>query len=86
MRRFFRAIAVVLAVTGWQQTFAYAQTAALDFLAKPALIECEPESGEPCFRMKVGFLDETGKPLNVQLPPACSCRLPTTWPRISKCR
>jgi hypothetical protein len=70
MKRVFRAISIFLAVTGWQQNFAHAQTAALDFLAKPALIECEPESGEPCFRIKVGFLDEMGKPFNVQLPPA----------------
>ncbi|HEY4050707.1 MAG TPA: vWA domain-containing protein [Acidobacteriaceae bacterium] len=70
MTRFFRALAVILAATGWQQTFAHGQTSSLDFLTKPALIECEPESGEPCFRIKLGFVDETGKPVNVQLPPA----------------
>jgi Ca-activated chloride channel family protein len=62
--------AVVLAATGWLQTSARGQSASLDFLVKPTLIECEPESGEPCFRMKFDFVDAAGKPLNVQLPPA----------------
>jgi len=70
MKNAFRTLAVIFAITGWQQGHVYAQSAALDFLTKPALIECEPDSGEPCFRMRFGFVDENGKPVNVQLPPA----------------
>ncbi|MGA7318404.1 MAG: vWA domain-containing protein [Silvibacterium sp.] len=70
MKNAFRTMAVIIAITGWQQGHAYAQSAALDFLTKPVLIECEPDGGEPCFRMIFGFVDENGKPMNVQLPPA----------------
>jgi Mg-chelatase subunit ChlD len=70
MKNAFRTLAVIVAITGWQQGHVYAQPAALDFLTKPALIECEPDDGEPCFRMSFGFVDENGKPVNVQLPPA----------------
>ena len=69
MRILFRIIAVVLAIVGWPQIFVYAQSVSLDFLAKPALIECEPEGAEPCFRLQFGFVDEAGNPVNVPLPP-----------------
>jgi Ca-activated chloride channel family protein len=46
------------------------QPPSLDFLSKPILIECEPDGAEPCFRLTFGFVDESGKPVNVQLPPA----------------
>jgi len=71
MKNAFCTMAVIVAMTGWQQGHAFAQSAAaLDFFTKPALIECEPDGGEPCFRMSFGFVDENGKPVNVQLPPA----------------
>ena len=63
-------MAIVSIAAGWPQAYAYGQSAALDFLTKPALIECEPEGGEPCFRMNFDFVDATGRPTNVQLPPA----------------
>jgi hypothetical protein len=62
-------IAALLAVAGSAQVSVSAQSASLDFLTKPALIECEPGGGEPCFRMSFGFVDEAGKPISVQLPP-----------------
>jgi Ca-activated chloride channel family protein len=62
------AIAVMIATAGVAP--ARPQTPSLDFLTKPALIECEPEGAEPCFRLIFDFIDESGKPVNVQLPPA----------------
>ncbi len=47
---------------------ACAQSVSLDFLTKPMLIECEPGSGETCFRMKFDFVDESAKPIKLQLP------------------
>jgi len=70
MKTLFHIAVILLASIGGQQLRAYGQSPSLDFLTKPALIECEPEGAEPCFRMKFGFVDETGKPVNVQLPPA----------------
>jgi Ca-activated chloride channel family protein len=70
MKAVLRIIAVLLAAIGWQQTLTYGQTASLDFLSKPALIECEPDGAEPCFRLNFDFIDGAGKPVNVQLPPA----------------
>lgn len=70
MTTVFRIIGIVLAVIGWLHGAVYAQQVSLDFLAKPALIECEPESADPCFRLQFGFMDATGNPVNVQLPPA----------------
>ncbi|MCU1224438.1 MAG: von Willebrand factor type [Edaphobacter sp.] len=70
MKVFFRIAAVVLASIGCPQGFAQEQAVSLDFLTKPTLIECEPQSAEPCFRMKFNFVDAAGKPVNVQLPPA----------------
>jgi Mg-chelatase subunit ChlD len=61
---------LVFVATGWLPTFAFGQSASLDFLAKPELIECEPGGAEPCFRMKFDFVDATGKPVGAQLPPA----------------
>ncbi len=66
----FGAVAVLLAAIGGQQTLAHGQSASLDFLAKPTLIECQPEGADPCFRLQFGFVDETGNPVNLQLPPA----------------
>src|SRR5215470_10540222 len=65
----FCIIAVVISIIGWQ-TRVYAQSLSLDFLTKPALVECEPEGADPCFRLQFGFVDETGTPVNVQLPPS----------------
>jgi Mg-chelatase subunit ChlD len=62
--------AMLLAIAGWQQTLVYGQTTSLDFLSKPALIECEPEGAEPCFRLDFGFVDEAGKPVNVRMFPS----------------
>ncbi|WP_158942859.1 vWA domain-containing protein [Granulicella sp. S190] len=42
----------------------------LDFLAKPALVECEPAGAELCFRLNFGFLDAGNKSSAVPLPPA----------------
>lgn len=70
MKYTLRILAVLLAIAGWRQTSVYAQTASLDFLSKPTLIECEPTSAEPCFRLNFGFSGEDGKPVGVQLPPA----------------
>ncbi|MDE1178252.1 MAG: VWA domain-containing protein [Edaphobacter sp.] len=70
MTKFFRIAAFVFATTGWLQTLAHGQTVSLDFLTKPTLVECEPESAEPCFRMKFDFVDAAGRPVNVQLPSA----------------
>jgi len=63
-------IAVLLVAAWMAQTGIHAQSTSLDFLTKPTLIECEPEGAESCFRMSLGFVDESGKPVNVQLPPA----------------
>jgi Ca-activated chloride channel family protein len=70
MKNPLRTMAVIVAITGWQQGHSFAQSPALDFLTKPALIECEPDGGGLCFRISFGFIDESGKPVNVQLPPA----------------
>lgn len=70
MKRFSPILAAVLALLGWPSRSAHAQSVSLDFLTKPVLVECEPEGAEPCFRMKFDFVDETGKSVNVQLPPA----------------
>lgn len=70
----FRIITVALATVGWAHMLAHAQQVALDFLSKPALIECEPEGSDPCFRLQFGFVDEAGNPVNVQLPPANQLR------------
>lgn len=59
---------IALAFAGWNN-LAFGQAASLDFLSKPAMIECESESGEPCFRLQFGFIDAAGKPASVQLPP-----------------
>lgn len=68
MKIVFPIVVAILAATGWQQTLAHAQSASLDFLSKPRLIECQPESADPCFRLQFGFVDESGNPVNVQLP------------------
>lgn len=70
MRFVLRIIVALLTVAGSQQLLVHAQTASLDFLSKPALIECEPKDAEPCFRLNFGFAGEDGKPVNVKLPPA----------------
>jgi Ca-activated chloride channel family protein len=70
MTRYFRIAAFVFVAAGWLQTLAHGQTVSLDFLTKPTLVECEPESAEPCFRMKFDFIDAAGRPVNVQLPSA----------------
>lgn len=70
MTMFLRTAVFVFVVTGWLRTLAHGQTVSLDFLAKPTLIECEPEGAEPCFRMKFDFVDASGKSVNVQLPSA----------------
>ena len=59
-----------LAVLALRPVPVRAQSASLDFVTKPTLIECEPQVGEPCFRLKFGFIDEGGKPIKLQLPPA----------------
>jgi len=69
MKIAFRVVAALLATTSWQQSLAHGQSASLDFLSKPTLIECQPESADPCFRLQFGFVDENGNPVNVQLPP-----------------
>jgi hypothetical protein len=70
MKRVFHFAAVLLAATGILRSSALAQAPSLDFLSKPALIECGPEGAEPCFRLTFDFVDESGNPVNVQLPPA----------------
>lgn len=70
MKIVFRIVGVILAIMGWLHATVYAQQVSLDFLAKPELIECEPEGADPCFRLKLGFVDAAGNPINVQLPPA----------------
>src|SRR6202012_1250445 len=70
MKMTIRILAVLLAATGWLLNVARAQSVSLDFLTKPALIECEPEGADPCFRLQFDFVDETGSSVNVQLPPA----------------
>jgi Mg-chelatase subunit ChlD len=70
MKRAFYFAAALLAATGLTQLRAHAQAPSLDFLSKPTLIECEPEGAEPCFRLTFGFVDDSGKPVAVQLPPA----------------
>lgn len=69
MKSVFHKIAAFLAAIVLAQAGALAQSASLNFLTKPALIECEPGDGAPCFRMSFDFVDDTGKPINVQLPP-----------------
>jgi hypothetical protein len=70
MKSLLQFVAVAAVAAGWLQASAYGQSASLDFLKKPALIECAPEGGEPCFRMQFDFVDASGKPAGVQLPPA----------------
>lgn len=75
MKRAFHLAAAMLVTAGLSPLGAAAQTGStqppsLDFLSKPSLIECEPEGAEPCFRTTFGFVDESGKPVNVQLFPA----------------
>lgn len=70
MKRAIHLAAALLAVTGIMHPSAFAQTPSLDFLSKPLLVECEPEGAEPCFRLTFNFVDESGKLVNVQLPPA----------------
>jgi hypothetical protein len=70
MRIVFRIVAVLLAAIGGQQALAHGQSASLDFLTRPTLVECQSEGADPCFRLKFGFVDETGNPVNLQLPPA----------------
>jgi Mg-chelatase subunit ChlD len=70
MKRALPLAAAWLAVAWLAQLQASSQSASLDFLSKPALIECGPESAEPCFRLSFAFVDESGKPINVQLPAA----------------
>jgi Ca-activated chloride channel family protein len=70
MKRLLHFAAVLLAAAGIMHPSAFAQAPSLDFLSKPALIECEPEGAEPCFRLAFDFVDESGKLVNVQLPPA----------------
>jgi Mg-chelatase subunit ChlD len=41
----------------------------LEFSQKPVLMECEPGGGEPCFRLRFGFVDASGHPTHVPLPP-----------------
>ncbi len=65
-----RIAGIALAIMGGAYVSVYAQQqVALDFLAKPALVECEPEGAEPCFRLQFGFVDATGNAVNVPLPP-----------------
>lgn len=45
-----------------------AQSASLDFLTNPSLIECDPQGGGSCFRMKFDFVDDSGKPVSLRLP------------------
>src|SRR5579875_1458497 len=70
MRLVFRIAAAALMLAAWQQRMAYGQSESLDFVTKPALIECEPEGADLCFRLQFGFIDESGKPVNVRLPSA----------------
>jgi hypothetical protein len=70
MKAILRVATVVLTIPGWLHGLAHAQSISLDFLTRPTLIECEPEGADPCFRLQFGFVDETGNPVNVQLPPA----------------
>jgi Ca-activated chloride channel family protein len=70
MKRMLHFALALSAATGMMQPCAIAQTASLDFLAKPTLIECEPEGAEPCFRLTFGFVDDSGKPVKVALPQA----------------
>jgi Mg-chelatase subunit ChlD len=67
--------AAMLVITGIAPFSAPAQPGtsqppSLDFLSKPTLVECGPGGAEPCFRLTFGFVDQSGKPVNVQLPPA----------------
>jgi hypothetical protein len=70
LRRMLIGLAVLALPLSWYTGVANAQSASLDFLTKPALIECEPQSSELCFRLQLGFVDDAGKPVNIQLPPA----------------
>lgn len=70
MKRMLYLVAALLSVANIAASSAPAQTPSIDFLTKPELIECEPEGAEPCFRLAFDFVDESGKPVNVQLPPA----------------
>lgn len=70
MKRTLSFALALLAATAALQPGGFAQTAALHFLAKPTLVECEPESSEPCFRLTFGVAGDSGKPVQVALPPA----------------
>jgi hypothetical protein len=70
MKILFHIAAVAVTSMSFLHALAQEQVVALDFLTRPTLIECEPQSAEPCFRIKFDFVDAAGKPVSVQLPPA----------------
>lgn len=48
---------------------AMAQSGRLDFADKVRLVNCDPSTPKPCFRVKFNVVDAQGAPLNVDLPP-----------------
>ena len=53
----------------WARAQAPLPATSLDFSTKPVLVECEPGSGEPCFRLNFDFIGSDGKASATQLPP-----------------
>jgi Mg-chelatase subunit ChlD len=47
---------------------AWAQGARLEYADKIRLVNCQPSTAKPCFRLKLNVVDATGAPANVNLP------------------
>jgi Mg-chelatase subunit ChlD len=45
------------------------QSGRLDFADKVRLVNCQPSTDKPCFRLKFNVVDAQGAPLNINLPP-----------------
>ncbi len=71
MRKFIASARMLLPLLGiclaWGA--ATAQSGHLDFADKVRLVNCDPSTPKPCFRVKFNVVDAQGAPLNVDLPP-----------------
>ncbi len=65
---FAKAVAVFMGMS-LVSVIATAQTGHLDFADKVRLVNCDPSTPKPCFRVKFNVVDAQGAPLNVDLPP-----------------
>jgi von Willebrand factor type A domain len=48
---------------------AWAQGPRLEYADKVRLVNCQPSTAKPCFRLKLNIVDEHGSPVNLNLPP-----------------